>query len=655
MQSKKITQLATELNPALTDLAFIGNSSTGQLKKISWGQLALLVSQNFNLQNVTDNGNSTTNSIIVNGLTLTGMSTGVLKSTGGVISSIGLGTANGVATLGGDGKVPSGQLPSYVDDVLEATNFAALPATGETGKIYITLDNNKVYRWTGSVYVEISSGIATWGAITGTLSNQTDLQTALDGKYSTTNPAGYITGITSTMIKNALGFSPNLAVTTGSTGQLVTSIATSTEVAYLSGVSSNIQTQLDGKAAAFTLGSVSGTPTSVLSITGSGGVVGGSLSFAISKSSATQDGYLSKEDWATFNNKANKLSDSANKAVATGSSSQFVASITTATELAYLSGVSSNVQSQLDSKAPSFVVGAAISSPSSVLNITGSGAFVGGSLTFTINQASSTQSGYLSSTDWIRFNDYATGNYLPMSGGTLTGQLGIDISGNTPLKLWGTEPYMEIIAKGGSNTAGIAIYPTSGYDAAIGNFNGGALNLMAESTAIAKVYKEFNFSRVRVGQGADSGGAISVYGSNSGAGYEGMLVNLNSDGNTHFYARNNNTTFGDIGYFSQNGMFMTYYGAYSDIRLKNVIETNPVSDLDSVDVIKYTLKSNPSIIRYGYSAQQVQALMPDLVSNNVPIDGNEEDGTLSLNYNDIHTLKIAALEKRIKELENKLN
>ena len=36
-------------------------------------------------------------------------------------------------------------------------------------------------------------GATTWGSIGGTLSNQTDLQSALDGKYSTTNPAGYIT------------------------------------------------------------------------------------------------------------------------------------------------------------------------------------------------------------------------------------------------------------------------------------------------------------------------------------------------------------------------------------------------------------------------------------------------------------------------------
>lgn len=53
------------------------------------------------------------------------------------------------------GKVPSGQLPSYVDDVVEAANFAALPGTGENGKIYITTDDNKVFRWSGSAYVEI--------------------------------------------------------------------------------------------------------------------------------------------------------------------------------------------------------------------------------------------------------------------------------------------------------------------------------------------------------------------------------------------------------------------------------------------------------------------------------------------------------------------
>lgn len=83
------------------------------------------------------------------------------------------------------GKVPASELPSYVDDVVEVANYAALPATGETGKIYVTLDNNKIYRWSGSVYIEIAANNAIWGAITGTLSNQTDLQSALDAKQNT--------------------------------------------------------------------------------------------------------------------------------------------------------------------------------------------------------------------------------------------------------------------------------------------------------------------------------------------------------------------------------------------------------------------------------------------------------------------------------------
>ena len=83
-----------------------------------------------------------------------------------------------------DGKVPAYQLPSFVDDVVEVANYAALPAMGEIGKIYVTLDNNKIYRWSGSIYIEIASNNAIWGAITGTLSNQTDLQNALDLKQN---------------------------------------------------------------------------------------------------------------------------------------------------------------------------------------------------------------------------------------------------------------------------------------------------------------------------------------------------------------------------------------------------------------------------------------------------------------------------------------
>lgn len=104
-----------------------------------------------------------------------------------------MGKAGGVATLDSVGKVPSAQLPSYVDDVLEVRDFvggkANIPTSGltvgwlyyvtgekkiyratsatavdggstpETGKIYVTADDNKTYRWSGSDLVEISKSI----------------------------------------------------------------------------------------------------------------------------------------------------------------------------------------------------------------------------------------------------------------------------------------------------------------------------------------------------------------------------------------------------------------------------------------------------------------------------------------------------------------
>jgi len=82
------------------------------------------------------------------------------KPTLGTAAAKNVGVANGVAELDSDGKVPSSQLPSYVDDVLEYASTSAFPATGESGKIYIALDTNKTYRWSGTSYVEISASLA---------------------------------------------------------------------------------------------------------------------------------------------------------------------------------------------------------------------------------------------------------------------------------------------------------------------------------------------------------------------------------------------------------------------------------------------------------------------------------------------------------------
>ena len=70
------------------------------------------------------------------------------------------GKANGLASLDDSGKVPSTQLPSYVDDVLEFTQLDQLPNLGESGKIYVVTSTNLQYRWSGSDYVEISKSLA---------------------------------------------------------------------------------------------------------------------------------------------------------------------------------------------------------------------------------------------------------------------------------------------------------------------------------------------------------------------------------------------------------------------------------------------------------------------------------------------------------------
>ena len=58
------------------------------------------------------------------------------------------------------GKIPASQLPAYVDDVLKYANLASFPATGENSKIYIAIDTNITYRWTGTGYAEISASLA---------------------------------------------------------------------------------------------------------------------------------------------------------------------------------------------------------------------------------------------------------------------------------------------------------------------------------------------------------------------------------------------------------------------------------------------------------------------------------------------------------------
>ena len=230
-----------------------------------------------------------------------------------------LGVANGVATLDATGLVPTTQLPAYVDDVLEFANLAAFPTTGESGKIYVALNTNKTYRWSGSAYIYITSGAVDsvagkTGVVTlvkgdvglGSVDNTSDAnkpvstaqQSALDLKAPLASPA--LTGAP-TAPTAAVGTSTTQVATTafvnaeiandaptktgggasGSWGISVTGssascsglaasattltglTATVTELNYTVGVTSAIQTQLNDKAPLTGAGTSGSWPISV--------------------------------------------------------------------------------------------------------------------------------------------------------------------------------------------------------------------------------------------------------------------------------------------------------------------------------------------------------------------------------------------------------
>ena len=114
-------------------------------------------------QSTTGNAATATKLQTARTISLTGNVTGSVSFDGSANASIttaitGLGVANGIATLDSSGQVPSAQLPSFVDDILEYANLASFPTTGETGKIYVETTGNTTYRWSGTAYVKITSG-----------------------------------------------------------------------------------------------------------------------------------------------------------------------------------------------------------------------------------------------------------------------------------------------------------------------------------------------------------------------------------------------------------------------------------------------------------------------------------------------------------------
>ena len=65
--------------------------------------------------------------------------------------------ANWYVWLDWTGKVPASNLPSFVDEILEYADKPSFPASGTTWVLYVALDENQLYRWSGSQYVQVAA------------------------------------------------------------------------------------------------------------------------------------------------------------------------------------------------------------------------------------------------------------------------------------------------------------------------------------------------------------------------------------------------------------------------------------------------------------------------------------------------------------------
>lgn len=480
------------------------------------------------------------------------------------------GVANGYASLDASGRVPSGQLPSYVDDVLEFANLAAFPAAGETGKIYVALDTNKVHRWSGSAYVEISASPGSTDSVAEGTTNLYFTQARARASVSAsgslsynsgtgvfsytqptnvstfTNDAGYITSSAS-ITGNAetatrLQTGRTIAVTGDVTGTSVafdgsanlsfaTTLANSGVTAGTYGSSSAVPVvtvDAKGRVTGVSTSAISGSLTFTGDVTGSG-TTGGSTTLTLANSGVTAGSYGSASAIPVITVDAKgRLTGVSTSAVSIPSGSlTFTGDVTgsgatgssTALTLAN-SGVAAGTYTKVTVDAKGRVTtGASLASgdlPTYTGTITSSQ--VTTALGFTPYN-STNPAGYITSA--------SLSSYLPLSGGTVTGTLGTSHSTQATLYLggisesWGGIAYPTLYS---SNVARWVMhinphisYVQNGTNGYTGSMTGATLRL-ASNTSAANYWD--------VGVGTNSVGADKFSIGRGGSNY----FNINSDG-----------------------------------------------------------------------------------------------------------------------------
>ena len=71
---------------------------------------------------------------------------------------------------------------SVLNDTIVEPSLSDFPSIGENDKVYIASDTGYMYRWDGTGYTQLTDQTAIWGQISGNITDQSDLQSALSGK-----------------------------------------------------------------------------------------------------------------------------------------------------------------------------------------------------------------------------------------------------------------------------------------------------------------------------------------------------------------------------------------------------------------------------------------------------------------------------------------
>ena len=500
MESKKITQLATEVAPLVDDLTFIGDPITGQLKKVTlnqiayifgagaaWGTITGLLSNQTDLQaalnlkaddsavvkltgNQTINGIKTFNNIVLSGFPV--VATALVYSKGGSINPLLLGSTKNMtyaetgsnnivvedelskAKLIFDNSVQTYTFPAATGTIALTSNLTSyIPYTGATsdvnlGTYDIKLDNTYLEgdgsRSGSLIFKHYSSG--------GTsLTNHTSI-------YGFGEQDLYFNFGTSAGNKTFTFDVSGLSLTTARTytmpnasGTLALTSNLSTYVPY-TGATTNVDLGANTLTANIVEAKslraiVNGTASSPLILkTGTSGLSFASDAISLISSPTSANTLSIYFDVATVKRQVN-----------------FTANSLTATRTYTLPDASGTLA--LTSDLTSFITLTSLSatSPLAYNNTTGA---------FSIQVANTSQNGYLSSTDWNTFNGKqnaltnpvtgtGTSGYLPKFTGTSTIGNSLVFDNGTNVGINTITPIYKLDVNGTTRIAGVATFGNS--------------------------------------------------------------------------------------------------------------------------------------------------------------------------------------------------